>query len=69
MSLFLKENEVCPHIYKCPHSDNCYGARTRRVNTFNCELVSADGTINEAGYRNPLDQTGKMSVIMESANG
>jgi hypothetical protein len=69
MALFLKENEVCPYAFKCPHGTNCYGARSDRPNTFDCDLVSADGTINELGHRNPLDQTGKMNVLMESSHG
>ena len=66
--LILKENEVCHLAYKCPHNDTskgCYGARAERSYIFTCEFVKNGRIITDSGFRNPLDKTGKMKVIME----
>ena len=66
--LILKENEVCQLAQQCPHNDTtkgCYGARANRAYEFTCEFVQNGKIITDSGFRNPLDQTGKMKVIME----
>lgn len=65
--LFLKEHETCPYSVRCPHSTNCWGTKSDRNCDFTCALVDNQGRINESGFRNPLDKTGKMKVIMENA--
>lgn len=66
MSLILESNAVCPHANGCPHNthNECWGAKSNRVEQFICEFF-VNGNILEDGYRNPLDKTGKMQVVME----
>lgn len=68
MQFVLQENEVCPYSLNCPYSMSCHGAKAGRPNTFSCNFANGDGTFIEGAYRNPLDKTGNMTVIMESAN-
>lgn len=67
MPLILKEYEVCPYASTCPHHSNgstyCHGSNPNRKHIFECKLF-VDGKIMD-GYRNPLDQTGKMKIILE----
>ena len=62
----LKENEICPFATTCKFSLECCGTDIGRNNIFICEYVK-DGKLvyNESSYRNPLDKTGNMKVIME----
>jgi len=64
--LVLNENQKCPHSFICPHNQDsqCFGARENRATKFTCNLVE-NNNIQENGFRNPLDQTGKMKVIMD----
>jgi len=64
--LTLKRNEVCPYANKCPHNKNheCWGAEPTRFVEYKCSFVE-NGKILENKFRNPLDKTGQMKVIME----
>lgn len=62
----LSENEVCPRMMSCKHSDTCMGANSSRNTVFTCTLITEEGSIIENGFRNPLDQTGKMEILTES---
>ena len=65
MSLFLNENEVCPHRASCQYNSGCTGAVSGRENKFVCDYVE-NGQIKEGmPIRNPMDKTGRMKVIME----
>jgi len=66
MSLILEVGTLCPHRNKCSHNthNECWGAKLDRDQQFVCEFYK-DGRIQESGFRNPLDQTGKMQVIMD----
>ena len=65
--LILQESEICPYRFRCPHNDQnqCFGAEPKRTVNFTCIFVSGNGHIDEKQYRNPLDKTGKMKIIME----
>lgn len=63
--LNLKPGEVCSYAGHCPYSDSCQGTQSTRKTSFTCDFVSDTGTIKEGMFRNKLDQTGKMQVIME----
>ena len=67
MSLILRENETCPYALKCPHhtngAGNCQGTNPQRRRSFECYLYE-DGRFIE-GYRSPLDETGKMKIILD----
>jgi hypothetical protein len=65
--IVLKEHEICQYSVRCPYAQNCWGTRPERENTFTCEFVNKQGQIRENCFRNPLDKTGKMKVIMENA--
>lgn len=62
----LSENQVCPKMITCKYSDNCMGANSLRNTVFTCTLITEDGSIIDNGFRNPLDQTGKMQILTES---
>ncbi len=66
MSLILESKKVCPYANSCVHntSNECWGAKTNRDEQFICEFF-VNGKILKDGYRNPLDKTGGMKVIME----
>ncbi len=64
MTLYLKENEVCPYQTRCPHN-NCRGSDNNRGTSFTCSFVDEHGRINENGCRNPLDQTGTQVIVNE----
>jgi len=66
MSLILESNKSCPYGNSCPYNttNECWGAKADRFEQFICEFI-VDGVIAEGGYRNPLDKTGNMKVIME----
>jgi len=64
--LILESGEACPYSTSCVHNKNwqCQGSLKGRITEFTCSIVST----RESGggdYRNPLDQTGKMEVIMD----
>lgn len=62
--LHIKAGQTCPHG-SCPHSEGCWGMKVGRTTDFSCDFVKDDGSIKENVFRNPLDKTGKMKVIME----
>lgn len=64
--LILEANQACPHGASCAYNKNseCRGAANNRPHIFTCNLV-ATREEGGAGYRNPLDETGKMQVIMD----
>ena len=62
--LSIPVGQTCPHVRKCPHSDNCYGARSDRTNVFNCSCCN-DGVIESNVFRNPSDKTGNMKILNE----
>lgn len=63
--LNLKPGEVCSYAENCPYSNSCQGTQSTRKTSFACDFVSDTGAIKEGKFRNKLDQTGKMQVIME----
>jgi hypothetical protein len=67
--MILEDGEICPYAANCPHNKNsygpCYGTIATRGNKFECEFVVNGQFIIDSGFRNPLDQTGKMKIIME----
>lgn len=63
--LMLEARQVCHLSNVCPYANECWGAREGRDTKFTCEFVTEDGSIEAGRYRNPLDKTGKMKVIME----
>jgi len=65
MTMILEAGEQCRYGQSCPRSDACYGLKTDRPNIFECEYVINGQLVENPGFRNPLDQTGKMKVIME----
>jgi len=64
--LILEINQSCPHGAACAYNKNseCRGADGSRQYAFTCDLVSTREQGGE-GYRNPLDETGKMQVLMD----
>lgn len=64
MSMILEAGKQCPYGTTCPYNkgDECMGAMPSRPGVFTCSFVK-DGQIAEGGFRNPLDQTGKMKII------
>ena len=64
--LILESNQACPYGAACAYNKNseCRGAASNRTTSFTCNLVSTREQ-GGAGYRNPLDETGKMQVIMD----
>lgn len=62
----LKEYEICPFATTCKFSIDCYGTDVGRKRMFTCEYVQNGKLVytNES-YRNPLDETGQMKVILE----
>jgi len=68
MSLKLGQNQVCDHSSNCKFNSmgQCQGSRSDRNKEFTCTLVSTDGVFAESGFRNPLDQTGNMKILMEN---
>jgi len=70
MTLYLKKGEICPHREVCPYNkystgiDICWGAKAERDCDFNCDFV-VNGKIIEGKSRNPLDKTGRMTVIID----
>jgi hypothetical protein len=68
MTMILESGEVCPYGHRCPLNSQlspCYGTRPERLNMFECEYVVNGKLIADSGFRNPLDKTGRMKVIME----
>jgi len=68
MSMILEAGQACHLANQCPYNDpygRCYGSLSSRKNQFECDYVVGGQLITDAGSRNPLDQTGKMKVIME----
>jgi len=63
--LNLKPGEGCSYTESCSYSGNCQGTQSTRKTSFTCNFVSDTGIIEEGKFRNKLDQTGKMQVIME----
>lgn len=68
--MILEVGQVCPYSHNCPYNKTavggvCYGTRSDRANRFECEFVINGKIITDAGFRNSLDQTGKMKIIME----
>ncbi len=66
--LIIEAMEVCKFSNECPYNNpqgTCYGAIKDRAHFFECEFVINGQIIRDAGVRNPLDQTGKMKIIME----
>lgn len=66
--MMLEANQVCHLGNGCPYNEpygNCMGVHTERPNTFQCDYVINGRLVITDGSRNPLDQTGKMKVIME----
>lgn len=68
--MILESGEICPYSHHCPLNNpmiggSCFGSRGDRKNTFECEYVVDGKLMAESGYRNPLDKTGRMKVIME----
>ncbi len=64
--LILEVNQACPYGASCAYNKNseCMGAESDRPYTFTCNLVATREQGGE-GYRNPLDKTGKMQVILD----
>jgi len=68
MSMILEAGQVCHLANQCPYNEpygRCYGALSTRMNEFDCDYVVNGQLVIRDGSRNPLDQTGKMKVIME----
>jgi len=68
MTMILEAGQACHLANNCPYNEpfgRCHGALTSRQNEFSCDYVVNGQLILDAGSRNPLDQTGKMKVIME----
>lgn len=74
--LILHPKQVCPYISNCPWIKSrfvsgtrfpCSGMDPERNHVFTCDFVDDNGCFVEGyGYnRNPLDQTGKMKVLLE----
>ena len=64
--LVLEANEVCPYAQSCVYNNNqggCYGAKPNRKNKFVCNIV--DTRESGGAYRNPLDKTGKMELLVD----
>jgi len=66
--LKIGSNQVCQFSTTCKFNEtgNCQGAMSSRSTEFTCNLVSQNGVFVESGFRNPLDQTGKMKILMEN---
>lgn len=62
--MILKPFEICQYT-NCPYAKDCYGKNPFRKNVFECEYADDLGSIQEGQFRNPLDKTGKMKVILE----
>ena len=65
MHMILEAGEVCRFGDTCPQRDLCQGLIKSRPNSFVCEYVQNGILVENPGFRNPLDQTGKMKIIME----
>ena len=63
--LVLTENQICPLKSKCKYADGCWGTKSNRGNVFTCDFVEPNGTIKEDCFRNPMDKTGNMKVIID----
>ena len=63
--LLLEAGQACPYGSSCVYNKNweCQGAHGTRTTDFTCTIVATRESGGE--YRNPLDETGKMQVIME----
>lgn len=63
--LILEAGQACPYGSSCVYNKNweCQGAHETRTKNFTCTIVATRESGGE--YRNPLDETGKMQVIME----
>ena len=63
--LLLEAGQACPYGSLCVYNKNweCQGAHGTRTTDFTCTIVATRESGGE--YRNPLDETGKMQVIME----
>lgn len=70
--MVLKENEVCPYAEKCPYNQSVYPCQgsVLRKNIFACSYVDETGNFTgKYNVRNPLDDTGKMKILMENQDG
>jgi hypothetical protein len=68
MTMILEAKQVCHLANECPYNEpygTCQGCHSNRSYEFKCEYVVNGQIIRDAGIRLPLDQTGKMKVIME----
>ena len=68
MTMILESGEACKFASNCPYNEphgRCQGALSTRKNRFECKYVVNGQLITDGVSRNPLDQTGKMKVIME----
>jgi hypothetical protein len=63
--LILEAGQACPHGNACIYNKNweCQGAHGSRKNEFTCSIVATRESGGE--FRNPLDKTGKMQVIID----
>ena len=63
--IILEAGQACPYGSSCVYNKNweCQGAHGTRTTDFTCTIVATRESGGE--YRNPLDETGKMQVIME----
>lgn len=68
MIMMLESGEVCSLSNNCPYNEpygRCQGSLSTRRNQFECKYVVNGKLITDGMGHNPLDQTGKMKVIME----
>jgi hypothetical protein len=63
--LILEAGQACPYGSACIYNKNweCQGAHGTRTVTFTCNIVATRESGGE--FRNPLDETGKMEVIID----
>lgn len=69
MTMIFESGQACHFGNICKMNDGtfgpCWGTRSDRNNTFTCEYIENGKLKTEVGFRNPLDQTGKMKVIWD----
>lgn len=66
--MILEAGKGCHLANGCPYNKPhgyCRGALSDRPNEFVCDYVENGQIITDGGFRNPLDKTGRMKVIME----
>ena len=63
--LILESGQACPYATSCVYNKNweCRGAHSDRKNTFTRSIVATRETGGQ--FRSPLDETGKMQVLMD----